>query len=145
MKVALTASFWNVDPVREILEECEVIYTTNVRMRDRLWEALGAHRVHFIPNASPAMMKFLKDQHEGCEFVEYGQLHKIYTDLLAAGDAKTIYKTRLHLGWKIEKVSLYDEEGIEGERWTKGGMEFTAMEGEVPEGVINIYKKAKPQ
>ena len=30
-------------------------------------------------------------------------------------------------GWQVEKASLYDEEGVEGWRWTRGNDEYTEI------------------
>lgn len=30
-------------------------------------------------------------------------------------------------GWSVEKVSLYDEEGVDGWRWVNGDREFTVV------------------
>lgn len=74
MKVALSASYYRIPAIKRLLDGCEVIYTSNVRARDELWEALGSWRVHFTPNASEAMHAFLRSQHPDAEFIGFNDI-----------------------------------------------------------------------
>lgn len=143
MKVALSASYWQAEAVQKILRECDLIYTTNVRVRDELWRLFSSHVVHFIPCSTDAMLNFLRAMHEGDDFVTFSDLHDIFHAALASGDKQAILSHAKYLGWKIEPYELYDkgDESDYAYDWTKDGMTFRAYtEDEVPEGVINYHK-----
>ena len=82
-RVALSASRTDSPAVVELLNSCELIFTTNVALRDRLFELFGERRVRFIPCATPTMIDFVKrelcDFHDGepVEFITFGDLMKL--------------------------------------------------------------------
>ena len=73
--VALTASYYDQSAVKELLSQCDLIYTTQVRNRDVL-EAMFSH-VRFIPDSCQDTIAFLKSRHPNATFVEFSDVHRL--------------------------------------------------------------------
>ena len=139
MKIALSASFFNVKQVRELLEECEVIYSTNVDIADGLLDAFG-ERMKFIPSSSETWLAFVRSQHEGCEFVTFGDLRRIFQERLLAGDEQLILDNAEYLGWRRTPVlrgfGVKDAVG-----WYRiGAIGIADSKDKVPEEVYQYHK-----
>jgi len=74
MKVALSASHGGNQKAIELLESCDLIYTTNVRCRDDLYELFGDDVVRFIPDATESMREFLENRHKADEIIGFSDL-----------------------------------------------------------------------
>jgi len=74
-KIALTASYHDNPKVKELLQECDVIYTTQIQNAESLRSMF--RDVRFIPDSTPSMIEFLKARHAGAEFIEFPHVFKL--------------------------------------------------------------------
>ena len=79
MKISLSASGFNIPPVAELLNECDLIFTTQVINRDELWKLFGRDKVHFIPDACNDTLEFMKSKYPDAEFIGFSELFKLKT------------------------------------------------------------------
>ena len=135
MKVALSASYWDVPAVTSLLGDCEVIYTTNVQARDELWRLFGRSVVHFVPTTSGEWGQFIRSGHPGAEFIDFPDLRECVRDRIHSGDQAAMWKILKRTNWVIRPVLLSDEEGIEGHRFCLGDLEYYGVGDEIPDSV----------
>lgn len=132
MKVALSASYFEIPCVAEVLLECEAIFTTNVMKRDELYEALGEHRVKFLPSGVGEMYDWVKSRYpSGTEFITFPDLRKIIKAKLTDRDVDTAERLLDYCGWGRRSVYgdiLYTKRGEE-ER-------YVSKDGEIPDEVF---------
>jgi len=85
IKIALSASFWNVPACKALLMLCDRIYTSNAGAYGELQEVFGADRIKVMPDAMPSTLQWVKQREIEMEpdanvsFVTYSDLHKIST------------------------------------------------------------------
>lgn len=77
LKIALSSSYWANEDVQKALRECDMIYTTNVGARDRLYELFGENRVKFMPNCTNSMLELVRSWYPGETFIEYSDLRRL--------------------------------------------------------------------
>jgi len=103
VKIALSASFWNIPACRAVLDFCDRIYTTNVGCYNELQDMFGAERIKVLPDACPETVKFIiaretswhHDLGHEVEFITFSDLLKI----------SNVYNERLDLQAKeIERL-----------------------------------------
>lgn len=75
IKISFTASYYDRPKVRELLQECDVIYTTQIQNAAELRAMF--RNVQFIADSTPRMIEFLKARHDGAEFVEFPHVFKL--------------------------------------------------------------------
>lgn len=75
IKIALTASYYDRPKVKELLQECDVIYTTQIQNAESLRSMF--RDVRFIPDSTPSMLEFLKSLHAGAEFIEFPRVFEL--------------------------------------------------------------------
>lgn len=134
MKVALSASYWNVPCVREILLDCDIIYSTNINAKDSLCELF--RNVRFIPDSCADMMEFLRNRHEGAEFVDFSDLRKMIRESLIAGNIETARSLADYFGFKIT------EQKSGKEKWENLHMIGFCDIHEVPHNVFEHMQKS---
>lgn len=134
-KISMTASYYNVPIVRELLHTCDVIYTTNTDRLPQLREIFGDKVVVNYP--VKLTEHELMDQYPNAEFIVFGDLRYIIRKSIEAGDKETIDSLIAYCGWSKSSVALYDGEGVDGHAWVKSGKEYTAVGDDVPQQVID--------
>lgn len=75
IKIALTASYYDRPRVKKLLQECDVIYTTQIQNAESLRATFCD--VRFIPDSTPSMIELLKARHDGAEFVEFPHVFEL--------------------------------------------------------------------
>lgn len=85
LKIALSASFYNIPAVQALLHTCERIYTTQVRNGNEIVQLFGVEKVHGLPDGTPSTLQMIKErevanarrENREIEFVTFGDLLKI--------------------------------------------------------------------
>lgn len=134
-RIALSASYFNVPQVADLLVTCDVIYTTNWERLSDLKETFGSHRINLKPHGLPAFDHWVVEQEDhgyGVEVITFSDIKAAFRRGIAEANDALLIEYARHFGWQANPVSLYDEEGVEGTLWTKYDMEYTSLDGEVP-------------
>lgn len=134
MKVSLSASYWNVPCVRDILLDCDIIYTTNIGAKDSLCELF--RNVRFIPDSCADMMEFLRNRHEGAEIFDFSDFRKMIRDSLSIGNIETARSLVNYFGFKIT------EQKSGKEKWESSTITGFCDIGSVPENVFENMQKS---
>lgn len=85
IKIALSASFWNVPACKALLVLCDRIYTSNAGAYGELQEVFGADKIKVMTDAMPSTIKWVRQKEiemapdDNVSFVTYSDLHKIST------------------------------------------------------------------
>jgi len=74
MKVSLSASHNNCQAAKELLETCDLIYTTQWKSLDEISLEFPDAIVRPIPDCGPDIMEFLQQRHEHDEVIGFGDL-----------------------------------------------------------------------
>jgi hypothetical protein len=81
-KIALSAAYYGNPEVAKLLEECEVIFTTQTNNTERLYMRFGKDKVYFIPDRDPETIEHItqefKNKFPDVVFYTYEDLHKIF-------------------------------------------------------------------
>ena len=77
MKIALSASHGGNPDAIKMLQDCELIYTTQIQNRDELFKTFGEGTVLFIPDATSSTVDWIKSRHEDAEFVTFSDLMRV--------------------------------------------------------------------
>lgn len=77
LKIALSSSYWSNEAVQKALGECDMIYTSNIGARDKLYELFGKDRVKFMPNCATSMLELVRSWYPGETFIEYSDLRRL--------------------------------------------------------------------
>ena len=75
--IALSASHGNNLNAILLLGTADLIYSTQVRNRNALYDMFGKDKVKFIPDNRPDMINFLKERHKGATFITYSDLYNL--------------------------------------------------------------------
>ena len=76
MKISLSASHNDCKEAIELLETCDIIYTTQVRNRDRLIDLFGK-RVRFIPDILADTREYLEARHSDDKIIGFSELFEL--------------------------------------------------------------------
>jgi hypothetical protein len=114
-KVALSASYYNIPVVLDILKGCDVVFTTNQSAKDALDRLLGPGKVFCLKPVPyehdlKATCRIAKD----AECISFSDLRRAIKAKLAEEDQETARLLLDYCGWNMVPTLLYDEEGIEG-------------------------------
>lgn len=78
MKVAFSASYWKLPKVFELLQNCDVIYTTNVEKLQEIRDAFGVHvSIQPLPGGLPGLVDYIKSTYLNTEFVMFSDIMKL--------------------------------------------------------------------
>jgi len=93
MKIALSASFYNIEAVQDVLRTCDRIYSPHLQYIDEIIDIFGVNKVRGLPDGQETTLAWIiaKEQREAdpgveIEFLKVGDLLKIAnaTDACAA-------------------------------------------------------------
>lgn len=76
-KIALSAYQFNNPVIKELLNQCEFIFTTNVQARDALWAGYGKDVVRFLPDSTESTQKFIQSKFPNHDYVTFNDLFKL--------------------------------------------------------------------
>jgi len=84
IKIALSASFYNVKAVQDVLHGCDRIYTTQVRNLPEIFDLFGEEKVRALPDGCNSTMDWVKARETQynqadvtVEFVTFGDLMRL--------------------------------------------------------------------
>ena len=77
MKVSLSASHANCREAIELLNTCDLIYTTQVKNLGKLEKELPFAEIKVIPDCCPDMIEFLKERHKNDEVIGFDTLMQL--------------------------------------------------------------------
>lgn len=140
IRIAISASYFNIPCVQTVLRTCDVIFTSNVDQLPRLIELFG-DKVKTIEYDDDGQIIGLP-LHD--EKITFSDLRKAIKARLADGDQETAKLLTDYCGWSKFPIMLYDEEGLEGYQWRRRdgtGHEYEIIGGEVPDEVIEAMAK----
>ena len=142
MKIALSASYFNIPAVAAELKTCDVVFTTNASQVDNIRKIVG-DKLRVVEGPFEAI-EALRANYPGAEFVGFPAYRRIIKAQLLNGDQETAKLLTGYCGWTSEPKQLYDEEGIDGYNWFRRdgtGESFETVDDDVPAGVIREMAK----
>ena len=94
MKVATSASYWDIPIIRAILTSCQKIYTSQAENEQTLKDQFGEHKIIIgrAPESFPA----------GVNVITFGGLRKVIKEALKNGDQETGKLLTEYCGWRLE-------------------------------------------